>query len=228
MRNQDVPPEDELTPVEHGDVIPVDSRLLRELKGVTPQYSVVALAKGLTVNPGDELDFDVYFQGYGQVDRNKFQIVANPTLLNKNPAGSITTTIVSADAETGDRGVLIGEEFHNEAEIDLTGCTVILDDGYFLPVRGAEGGYSGVAAEIHHEGDAPVQVTLNISNDASPGDYEVATSLTYGGMDVIKQDRDKVTIHVRSWPERHRTVLTVTGAIIGTLIGFITLVVTVI
>lgn len=74
-------------------------------------------------------------------------------------------------------------------------------------------------------GPAPLQIVLNL-DDATPGDYQIETTFTYHDGITLCADRETISFHVTSWPERHRVLVAIGSilsglAIIGVMIQVI-------
>lgn len=65
------------------------------------------------------------------------------------------------------------------------------------------------------DGDPPLRVDLNVSEDAPPGDYSIALILTYDNGFGLQQDRQELTVHVNSFYEDHRTGFQILAIIIA-------------
>lgn len=154
----------------------------------------------------------IYIVGYGNPTRNKLSIHhTQPEILRETNVGKVKTAIAGSVSNNRVVGFQSGElvrwtSDQSEMNLDQSGSTIYLNEAFFIdsiPARSIpeailDSKYPAILSEMSPGSHAPIEVLFNVAEDAEPGDYDIHTTLTYGKEDNIKQDNDRVRIHVNT------------------------------
>jgi hypothetical protein len=194
-------------------------------------YSLVARNRTPIVNPGKQLEIEVFISGHGMPEEGNKLFVSwsSPYVIDVEGPGILTACISYATHKvTGKTQPVAGKEYTQTWELTSVGIVGNLNKGYFSEVPDRETREFGIGDVMgeHTWGDEPpLLLTLNMAKDAAPGDYEVAFIFTYSGEHGLLQDCKAVKFHITSWWERNqRWVLPL--AIVAVGIAFASLVLT--
>ncbi|WP_141465381.1 hypothetical protein [Salinadaptatus halalkaliphilus] len=201
---------------------------------VVPIVDEPVVYPGDIITNGDTIKIDFYFSGSGFPPPNtKLYINFGGLKLNSEDPGEITTAVDLVPAEKAseeyeviedetqsedDVATVAGSSVVDELQIDADSPSFIHRTGfyYFVEKDDVDPSFSfrPIVSEVDHGGYAPISISLNLASDASPGDYEITSILTYGGDNVVKQSRAESTIHVNSKTEQYRLPIVILGLIL--------------
>lgn len=148
-------------------------------------YSIIPRLRTPAVDPGKQIEIEVYLVGYGTPKRNKLYVgYSSPYVISEENSGELVSSIqVAKDKMTGEvKQPVSGKDYLDHYECDKIGVTTILNEGYFLPVpeNSSQGGFPRVMSELSWDGYPPILVRLNTAKKARAGDHDIYLSLTYG------------------------------------------------
>ncbi|MDL5361327.1 hypothetical protein [Halalkalicoccus sp. NIPERK01] len=174
-----------------------------------PEYTIVPHNRTPEIAPGDTIEIDLYLSGGGIPDENRLYLSYNKGLLDHQNTGEIRTYVKKGtDRATGEIHPVSGEEFEQSDQIAIPGTHLGFVETLFYEDVHANSTLDDVpplVAERDHDGHSPAEIRMYT------GDYSISIILNYSFEDVIKQDRQDITVHVTSWVERHRRKLEVIG-----------------
>jgi len=169
------------------------------------------------LNPGESLEVGVYFSGYGVPDENKLHIkLANDDILDSENVGEI----IVVELEVGPYGIQSMDL--SDMDLRVGGLTLPIPEGIFYdhPDKPVSDGYGIIVGEDDYFPDgkdgrkyAPINLIINIADDAISGDHSIDLVFTYNDSGEIKQESQKVEFHVRNWIERNRRKVEIAGLI---------------
>jgi hypothetical protein len=182
-------------------------------------YSLVLRNRTPVINPGDSLGIEIFLSGYGVPKKNKLDVkFSSPYVVNiKNP-GTLTAGIsVLLNATTGEiiRPIT---DLPKTYKLDEVGADVTLNYGFFLSMPDTKFNSNEVdqiVSETEWNGSAPILLTINTSNDAPSGDYDVIFTFTYGDEQLLSQDQKVAHFRITSWWERNEWWITIIGVILA-------------
>ncbi len=213
-------------------IIEYNDRTLPALKGKEPQYTVVSRIRSYNINPGENIELDIYFTGAGIPDASKLYLGwLSPNVISPENTGKATWCIQLADIQYENRDFIFpatGGGYCLSHDLAPNGVTITLNKAFFLPSRESpppedvETFMPQVVAERSHEGHHPISVILKTRRNAKCGDYRIDIVLTYSYGNAVRQACDKVEYHVTDWWDRNQGWITVAG----TVIAFIVLILT--
>ncbi len=176
-------------------------------------YSIVTRNRTPKVKPGGKVEIEVFLSGYGMPKKNKLNIqYSSPYIINKEDSGNLSSVIAFYnDNNTGEAKPVSGKKYKKGHKLDHIGACVIINKGYFLKVprepregEVAKSEINRVMSENSWDNEPPLLLSLNISRDAPPGDYDITFILTYGDEQNLLQDYKSVPFHITSWWERNQ------------------------
>ena len=181
-------------------------------------YSIIPRLRTPAVNPGKQIEIEVYLGGYGTPKRNKLHVAySSPYVISEENSGELVSSIkVSKDKMTGELQPVSGKGYLAHSKCDKIGVTVVLNEGNFLPVAesSSQGDFPQVMSELSWDGYPPILIRLNTAKKARAGDYDIYLSLAYGDEQQVLQDQKRVTFHVNSWWDRWKVPVTIVGIIL--------------
>ena len=204
----------------------------RKVPTASPRYQIVSSTDRTSVSKGETTTFSFYLTGYGEIERHKMTAFLDYDALLSSEGGSISIPF----AQDEDGGIMIGKPalesdrtFHHSIESNSATMylsNILLHDSPSFSPPPEDDSIEALYPTIIAEGDwgdhAPIEIELNISEDANPGDYEFQLYFFYSDRLELYQTQSKVEIHVQNkveeyepWPQRF--------AIIGGLIALISL-----
>lgn len=196
--------------------------------------SIVVINHTPVVDPEETIKLSIYLLGHGVPEKNKLDLVYNPSIINDSNPGEIRTYVKKGENikqdQLSDGTILppgtvfpVGEE--EKVNIDIPGTYVGLQEGMFFPLSKAQSGrnFPPIVSQSNHISHAPIEVEINLSNCDS-GDYQIPLVLTYGSDEEISQSREEATIHVTSKIERNRweiAIISLLIAVVGLIVTFL-------
>jgi hypothetical protein len=186
-------------------------------------YSLIIRNRTPIVKPGQTIEIEIFFSGYGIPEKNKLVVqCSSPYIINKTDPGTYTISIGSdIDPSTGK--IIGGGGNANlvTAKMSDIGITVPLGKGFFaentqqknIPDYGLE----GIVSESVWDYNPPILFKINTAKNAPSGDYDISFVFTYGNEQNISQDYKTAQFHVSSWWERNQGWIGIVGAIIALL-----------
>ncbi|MFC6825241.1 hypothetical protein [Halopelagius fulvigenes] len=204
---------------------------LRRVPTATPKYQIVTSTNRISVSQGEKTTFSVYLTGYGEIERHKMSVFLDYSSLlsggeivipfHKDNEGNVS--FGGPVLEEGNQ--LVHQIQGNSATLFLSELLFIDNPGFESPPEdnALERLYPVIVAEGDWSEHAPIQVELDIAEDAEPGDYDFQMFLLYSDRLDAFQSSAVVEIHVQSkveeyepWPQRF--------AILGALIALASLI----
>ncbi|MFA9503925.1 hypothetical protein ACERIM_14270 [Natrinema sp. H-ect1] len=215
------------------DLFEIENSLSRKAPTSTPKYEIVPSTNKISVSKGEKATLRIYLTGYGEIERHKLTMFLEYDSLLSGEGGNFSIPF----AKNEDGGISYGkpaiesdDQFVREIEGNST--TVYITDFIFFDSPAFEfpdekGSEDWMYPVIISEGDwgkhAPIEVELNIDEDAEPGDYDFQMFLMYSDRLESYQSSTTVKIHVQSkveeyepWPQRF--------AIFGALVALASLI----
>lgn len=205
----------------------------RQYPDYSPVYEVLPVLRTPHVDPGDSVEIDIYFSGYGTANRGKLYIAhQQPYALDEEETGTVISSVGGVIEDNEYRSLVTGEPAFEEGvaskiNVNASGTYIGLTEVLFSDDIGGRIETETLLPQVIGEGTydeiAPIQLILNTSDDAPPGDYSIDMVLTYGTKDSLKQSVGEVPIHVNNrreqlepWPTR--------AGILAVLIGLLSLI----
>lgn len=206
---------------------------LRKAPTATPRYQIVPSANRISVSKGEKTTFRVYLTGYGRIERQKLTLFLDYDSLLSPEGGRLSIPFAMDEEGNVSYGEpAIGSENQFVREIEGNATTLSLSNFLFLDdptfeLPDEEGGDEWIYPTIIAEGDwgehAPIEIELDIDEDAESGDYDFQLFMMYSDRLESYQISSTVEIHVQSkveeyepWPQRF--------AIFGALIALFSLI----
>ena len=179
-------------------------------------YSIIPRLRTPAVDPGEQIEIEVYLVGYGTPKQNKLYVgYSSPYVISEENSGEFVFPIKVS--KIGEVMQPVGGKDHLDYyKCDKIGTTVVLNEGYFLPVpeSSSQGDFLRVMSELSHDGYPPILIRLNTAKKARAGDHDIYLTLTYGDQQQVLQDQKRVTFHVNSWWDRWKVPVTIVGIIL--------------
>jgi len=172
------------------------------------------------VDPGDQIEIEMFLSGYGKITRNKLRIFYSPDLVDKENPGVIVSSIASARDKTGRfLQPVSGEKYLTSHDLTRDGVYIIMEEGNFadhpqiknIPILG----YPPIMSEYKWGSHPPLLLKLNTSEKTPSGDYEIFVIFTYSDGTDVCAEKTSISIHVRSSIERHQWKMAITAIIIA-------------
>lgn len=202
----------------------------------TGTYSLIPLVERQSVNPGEDIRIDVYIIGAGKIGDNQLDVIHEHPDLITDDYGSIDVRVATKPTNEIVAGDEAEAQYKTSYDLNETGGKFSFSPRYFREAKesfekaGGVGGEQPLAFPIsylddRHDGKAPIHYELCTADDASSGDYRLMLLFTYKSDGIIHQDRQPVSIHVKSRRERWEPI-PMYAIIGGAIVGFLTLIVT--
>ncbi|GAA5433233.1 hypothetical protein [Haloarcula japonica] len=208
------------------------ARPQRRVPTTKPNYQIVTSTKRVSVSKGGTAKFSVYFTGYGEIERFKMTAFVDYDSLLSDSGGTISVPLhVDEDDNISYGAPALEENNHFVHNIEANVSTMYPSEFIFFdspafespPGENAE---DRVYPTIISEGDwgdhAPLEIELDISEEAESGNYDFQFIFLYSGTLDSFQESSTVEIHVKSvveeyepWPQRF--------AILGALVALASL-----
>ncbi len=190
-------------------------------------YTLMIGNRTPVVSPGEKIELEIYFSGWGIPEKVKLQCnFSFPELIDLHNPGNLSYCIkLAQDSKTEQLSPVAGTPFITNVKIDYYGFTSIVNPAYFfrLPMdKMPDNGFPRIMAESAWDTHPPLLVQLNTSPKAPSGDYYISLVFTYGNSENILQDSQTTQIHVNSWWERNQGWV----SFLGILIALLSLIVT--
>lgn len=181
-------------------------------------FKINLIPKITIVDPGDQIEIEIFLSGYGKIARNKLRIFYSPDLIDEKNPGVIESCIASARDKTGKfLQPVSGEKYLTSYDLKGDGVYIILEEGNFADYPQIKGipsfGYTPIMSEYKWGSHPPLLLTINTSEKAPSGDYEVFVIFTYSDGTDVSTEKTSIPIHVRSSIERHQWKIAITGII---------------
>jgi hypothetical protein len=190
-------------------------KVLDQIQVEEPLHTLVLVNKTPRINPGEQVNIDIYLSGYGVPERNKLHIQwSSPHVVARDIPGHIEGWL---DHESLGDGVIKPKKrsVPMTSEVDPIGITLGLPISYFIDVpreprpedaislrqTASEGAWVEPSLE-DSEPKPPISLTLNTAKDAQAGDYRIMFTLTYTNKKRLRQDYKEVPLHITSKRER--------------------------
>jgi len=201
--------------------------------GTSTIYSLVTRNRTPKLAPGKPVEIEVFLSGHGIPIKNKLQITwSSPYIVDKGNPGNLRYCIKCfTDPKTGLEHCLTGSRYIDGWGLTLTDLTVTLNRGFFLEVvavpaeretgpkdkevKFPEFGIKPVASEKTFDGNPPLLLVLNTTQDAPSGNYDVTFVFTYGNDQKLQQDYRTVPFHITSWWERNQGWVAILGTAVA-------------
>ena len=184
------------------------------------KYIVLPRVRTPSVNPGDNIDIELFLTGYGVPQRNKLYIAYSSQLIDASNPIRIQSSIAVASDGKGEKRALTGTEVLQVNDLDIAGCTMNLNKGYFMDrpqEKVPADGIPQLTSEVTWDGHPPLLLMLRASQRAPAGDYDIHFALSYSDDAGMEISMARAIVHVRDWWERHRGQATVTAIVIALL-----------
>jgi hypothetical protein len=177
--------------------------------GQEPSYVVVTRVLNPRINKGDTLEIEVYFSGYGHVDRAKLQTFYAPGVPDPTKSGQIKHVVMDEDLNV----------FTKDSVLDEVGIWAGLSESYFQPDSSFPSdhmsdpnkcGVVRVRGEMKRPEGAPLTLKINTFRVAPfglfvgsvEGDNELQMTLTYTSGNSTFTYPHTVRFHINSfWEE---------------------------
>jgi|GEM_PF-5399994 len=215
-----------------GDTFELD-RPVRRAPTSTPKYQIVPSTDRVAVSKGESANFSVYLTGYGEIQRQKMTLFLDYDSLLSSEGGEISIPFAmheDGSISYGAPAIESDNQFVHDIESNTATVflsEILLHDSPSFDFPSENNAEEGLYPTIIAEGDwgehAPIEVELNIAEEAKPGDYKFQIYFMYSDRLEAYQSESQVKIHVRSkveeyepWPQRF--------AIFGGLIALISLI----
>lgn len=183
-----------------------------------PAYRVIPIVKTPRIDPGDSFELDIYFSGYGKVERQKLLVLfPHPEILNDEQPGVMRIGIVGHVDWNNNavRAIITGDKIteldtiERERPVDQVGITINLPGAFFADdLREMNlneidiGKYPQLYSEQLFDESPPVRVKLNTKSDSESGDYTIPVTFTFGADGYIYQSSEDVTLHINNKREQ--------------------------
>lgn len=179
-------------------------------------YSLIPVVKEPRINPGDEIDIDLYVIGAGNVQSAQLSIVHSHTDLPSLSSGTVQSHLapLKESEYEAEEGVLTGEKAGESAYVTektyiRNGCHFPIPSEFFnrfepFPDQEFPVPFGIKYTEITHDQKPPLNYSLPTESSTRPGKYTLHFALTYQtDCGVVHQDTHKVTVELRNFFERH-------------------------
>jgi hypothetical protein len=165
-------------------------------------YSLVIRNLTPTINPGNTLEIEVFFSGYGIPSKNKLYVSwSSAKVIDRDTPGTIEV------AGLGPVG------------IDPNGNITVLPSDIFSisPIIKAPPDYGIplIRSETSLSGKYPILLKLNTSKTAPSGNYDITFVFTYGDDQNMYQDYKTTQFHISNFWERKQLWFQITAVLIA-------------
>lgn len=198
-----------------------------EFHNYSPAYTIIPMPNEVIVNKGRPASIDLYVSGLGLIKENKILLRIPPKLLDSENPGEIAGSIKCRGSNRTNFESKIETHFG-----DISNMRIVLNECNFMAVpeetvakptrRRAPILLSERDNADNQSNYPPINIRLNISDDAPVGDQYVYLVFTYTDGTKWYQDKEKIKIHVNSFYERfyvsHLIIVGVLVALFGQLI----------
>ncbi|KPK23072.1 MAG: hypothetical protein AMJ70_04400 [Dehalococcoidia bacterium SG8_51_3] len=189
-----------------------------------PSYSLIIRNRTPSVKADEMVEIEGYLSGYGFPQYNKLVIQwSSPYVVDRNNPGSFITNVsLAINSETKEIvGVATGRNYIDAKPVDQTGITLLLHKGFFMtnpneePNPEVDYKLPQIVSELAWDGQSPLFLRMNTSQQSSAGDYDVSFIFTYGNERLLKQGFKTVSFHILSWWERNEWWVVLSAGIIA-------------
>jgi len=194
-----------------------------------PNYSIIPIVLKSTLNPGETCKIRVYITGYGTVKKHKLFVSYHPILVRIDNPGEIRFCIkIIKDKKSGKViDYKIGKDYLHSFPLTEGGSGIaVLQSPCFQSIKNWEENpiaFPMINSEMRVDELFPVEIDINLPDKCPSGDYNLDFVLTYGDEHNIFQDKDRMSIHVTSWFERHILWTTIYLALASIALGILAL-----
>lgn len=192
-----------------------------------PEYDIVPVVVDGSVVAGQEIQIDVFFTGSGVVTGNQFDVFPANLDLTPDDPGEIEISIAIDDEGEIVTGLNAIEDPAIQTDYDLssTGVKFGFSNRFFTSKEETpENELLDLSfIEDTHDDKAPFSVTLNTSEAASPGNYDIVFVFTYWSDSTIKKTRRDTSVHVKTRREELEPLPTY-AVIAAAFIAFLSLI----
>ena len=170
---------------------------------VNPAYQVIATNRTPVRNKGECAVFDIYISGDGEIEDCKLHVQYNqPKLIHNDKKPKIDYSEPSIEDPDGDPGI---HGFVSSLPLLFFTNQKSIDSEEMLPLR----------IEVGQGDKPPIQLTLPIGENATPGDYTIPVTFTYKGKGKLKQSRTEINLHINNFREKYNRSFTIAGITVG-------------
>jgi hypothetical protein len=145
--------------------------------------SYVLIPKLLTpiIDPGEQIEVEIYLTGSGQVEANKLLIIlSSKHLVNTEVPGTIEFSMgLEIDKATREHHIITGKSLMQSGEgsyrLDRTGVTIGVSEAYFHDIskEHTPGYLNQIFGEGTFAGVAPFVLKINTRKKVPKGDYTI-------------------------------------------------------
>jgi hypothetical protein len=167
-------------------------------------WEIAARVKSRTLDPGDEVEVEIYLSGHGLPELTKLSGFIPESIFDRSAKSEVATNVTLVGFGGGpDEPVLEVPAWSPHSEALTFGVfTIGLSRGYALPVVIPGPTRNVAAGEQVVNGTAPVVLRWTLPASAPPGDHAVPLILTYVTKDSVQTRAYELAIHIRPWWER--------------------------
>ena len=205
-----------------GPVIPKNRLLPREGDHAEEigSYGLAIRLHNSVIDPGDTVEVEIFFSGYGQITSSKLVFYTSPNLIDTDSGMSYILTGLD---EEEDRKATWG---HQRIPIDPTGTALDMSDSG-LALRNwckatsyfdvCQTPLPTIATEQKLRGYAPVHLFLKTKKSARPGMHSLQFLYTYYDGRQWRSYSETIQYTLRSFYQRHEMKVWLLGAIAALL-----------
>lgn len=174
-----------------------------------PTYTISPVPKQRNVDPGDNIEIDMFINGCGKITQNKLQISYpfSDFVVDSEKKGEIRYGIWTP--ENQEKHKLFSTEIRpGECDLKKLDATIPLVPEMFSPINDDDHLYPILTSEVAFADTPFLSITLQTSEDVSPGDYPIFFTFTYGNEDETHQDQKRLLIHINNAREQREPWVT--------------------
>lgn len=198
------------------------------------EWALVARAFAREVDPGQELEIELYFSGWGRPDAAKLTYYFPKGLVDDDRESlplEVLTTLAYKVERLEVEGKIESRETAFEApqksKLRAVGGYTILSPGNFLPDLGRHGlkDINLTSGERPWPSGSPVRLRAPVSQKAQTGSHTITFVLTYVRGARVKSSMGQIEIHVRPiWKRWWVQVAVIASALVALVSGVVALV----
>lgn len=188
---------------------------------MTPALSMAIRSYKLTINPGDQIEFEIFITGYGHIENITKIFGTFPIgLVEQGSPTYGTYEYVLFNVTT--------QQYYKTTSNLTYPFYVWKENLYYKQFRNSENcssvlTRSEVYFNINSIIEAPIKIKINTSTHAPSGDNVINLILTYTDGEKWYQDKEKIAIHINNPIEENRQLLVIISTIVGIILTCISI-----
>lgn len=175
-------------------------------------YKIIPRLFTPSISPGNTIEIWIFVSGTNNDQKRSingkiFFSYSSHYLINPEDPGQIIVNYLGTEPP-------ISSDLNSYGAVNIVAEKTIFLNNPEAPQQGIAKSIIGESVLGKNE-RPPMECKINTSSKAPSGNYDVDFVLTYSDGNVIKTDSAKVTVHVKTWPDRNAKALQILAGILA-------------